>query len=150
MFAVVLLVLAASCGGSGGTSAPATYKLGGPYGGDPSGISCDWQGNAVTVRDGTGPVLGTTVMNVTNQVTSGTGCSGQASWSVSVPQPRSGYYRVEIETDMGGGNVTIKSDLIPFAEAKAAGFRLYLQTGMDGLDFSTARIEQVAPWTPKP
>ncbi len=66
--------------------------------------------------------------------------------SVQVPQPSSGYYRIEIETDLGNSTQVIDSDLIPFSEAQAAGFKLYLKTEFEGLDFSTAHIVQVPPW----
>jgi hypothetical protein len=144
--AILILGACSSGSGSGAAASAATYTLGGPYGGDKSGISCTWDGNAVTVRDGTGAVIGTTTMQMADEVGSGDSCYGQASWSVQVPQPSSGYYRVEIETDMGNGTQTIQSDLIPFSEAQAAGFKLYMKTDIQGLDFSSARIIQVPAW----
>jgi hypothetical protein len=146
--AAAILVLGACSSGSGSAASesPTMYTLGGPYGGDKSGISCSWDGNAVTVRDGTGAVIGTTTMQLTDEVGTGANCTGQASWSVQVPQPSSGYYRIEIETDIGNGTQTIQSDLIPFSEAQSAGFKLYLKTDFPGLDVSAARIVQVPHW----
>lgn len=85
-------------------------------------------------------------MQMTDERGGGGDCSGQASWIVQVPEPTSGFYRIEIETDVNGGTRTIKSDLIPFEDAQAAGFKLYLKTGIEGLDVSTARIVQTPPW----
>jgi hypothetical protein len=103
--------------GGGGV---ATHTLVGHYGGDTSGIGCIWEGNAVVVRDGTGDVIGTTTMDLEGKVGSGDNCVGQASFTVDVPEPTAGYYRIEIETDLAGGTQNIRSDLIRFEDVRDA------------------------------
>jgi hypothetical protein len=132
---VTLLATASACGGGSQTpqndDREATFTIGGPFGRDESGIGCDFEGNAVVVRDGTGPIVGTTVMKMTDKDGSGDNCFGQASWSVEVP--KADFYRIEMESDLSGRQI-IKSDLIPFDEIEAADFVLYLKTEIDGLD----------------
>jgi hypothetical protein len=85
-------------------------------------------------------------MDLEGKVGSGDNCVGQASFTVDVPEPTAGYYRIEIETDLAGGTQNIKSDLIGFEDVRDADFTLWLKTAIEGLDFDTARIVQVAPW----
>jgi hypothetical protein len=119
------------------------YTLGGPFGGDDSGIDCDIEGNAVTVRDGTGSVIGTTVMKMTDKKGSGDNCYGQASWSVRVPH--ADFYRVELETDLPGPGplFVLKSDRFSFDELETAEFKLYLKSGLAHGQFWLVRVP---PW----
>jgi hypothetical protein len=140
------VVSSCSTDGPSPTTAPPSETLialgGSYYGAHASGLSCQWEGNVVAVRDGTGAVIGTTVMAVADRFESGAGCMGLGAWSVAVPKPSSGFYVIEIETDFGGGTVRIHSDLIPFDEASV--YTRYLETEVDGSDFTTARIVPVS------
>src|SRR4029078_14366 len=85
-YAVVSLALATTVVSSCSTDRPSPttarpsetlFALGGSYwGAHASGLSCQWEGTVVAVRDGTDSVIGTTVMEVADRVGSGADCTG--------------------------------------------------------------------------